>query len=245
MDDRRILAEASDSGSQPAETAAILSSEEVLRRLVSRAPSPEERRCLIIDAEVLDFEPHQLERLDVALSGFISACRHRSGNDPADLVAAGAAIRKYVATMGVDEGLPYVARLLEAGPEVLVPLEIELEATKMVVRKLTANPPRGDDTFPDLADRLVEMARAYLNPRLLTREKYGAISLNSILGLVLLRSRHVADVLRLLSGLDVPWFKKSLAQRAGRIGHELRGQHAGESLQALVDRLSELETQLI
>lgn len=244
MDDRRILAEGSGSGSQPAETAAILSPGEVLRRLVTWAPSPEERRRLIIDAEVLDFEPHQFERLEVALSEFIGACRHRSGNDPADLVAAGAAIRKYIATLGVDEGLPYAARLLEAGPQVPVPLEIELETTKMVVRKLTANPPKDDDAFPDLAERLAEIARAYLNPRLLTREKYGAIALNAVLGLALLRSQHVAEILRILSGLEVSWFKQSLAQRARRIKLELRERHADESLVASMGRLSEMESGL-
>jgi hypothetical protein len=245
MDDRGILAGASDSASQPAEVNALLSSEEVLRRLVTWAPSPAERRRLIIDAEVLDFEPHQLERLDVALSGFISNYRYRESNDPADLVAVGAAIRKYVATMGVDEGLPYVARLLEAGPETPVPPEIELESTKMVVRKLTANPPKGDDAFPDLADRLLEITRTYLNPRLLTREKYGAITLNAILGLLLLRSRHAAEVLRLLSELGVPWFKQSLACRAKRIEHELKERHPGESLEWLVGPLNELESLLV
>lgn len=202
MADQGIRAGASQPG-----VAGELSSEEILRRLVTWSPKPEERRQLIIDAEVLDFAPHQLERLDVALTDFIGGYPYREGNDPADRVAVGAAIRKYFATMGMDEVFPYASRLLEAEPDRPVPLEIELEVTKMVVRKLMANPSREDDAFPDLADRLLELTRTYLNPRLLVRESYGAIALNAILGLILLGGRDMAEVRRLLAELDLIWFK--------------------------------------
>jgi hypothetical protein len=241
MADQGIQAAASTAGAQPGE-ANDLSPEQVLHRLVTWAPSPEERRRLIIEAEALDFEPHQLERLAVALSGFISG--YRGSNDPADLVAVGAAIRKYIATMKVDEVLPCAAQFLEAGPRGSVPPEVELELTKMVVRKLTANPPGEEDFLPELADRLFEIAATYLNPRLLAREKYGAIALNAILGLILLRSRHEAGILRLVSDLQVPWFKQSLSRRAGRIQHELKERHPAQSVEGLVGSLEELVSQL-
>ncbi len=145
----------------------------------------------------------------------------------------------------MDEVLPDVARLLEARSEAPFSLEAEVELTKMVVRKLTANPPRGDDEFPGLAEQLLEIMRTYLSPRLLGREKYGAIALNAILGLILLRSRHAAEVLRILSELRAPWFKQSLAVRVKRIEPELKERHPGESLKELIGPLNELESQLI
>lgn len=240
MADQGMRADAS----QP-DVAGELSSEEILRRLVTWAPKPEERRQLIIDAEVLDFAPHQLERLGVALTGFIGDYTDRGVNDPADRVAIGAAIRKYVATMGVDEVFSYASRLLEASPDTPVPLEIELEVTKMVVRKLMANPAERDEAFPDLADRLLELTRTYLNPRLLVRESYGAIALNAILGLVLLGSRHIVEVRRLLAELDVIWFKQTLARRVERVHRELNEMRPRVSIDGMMDRLHELESQLI
>lgn len=240
MADQGIRAGASQPG-----VAGELSSEEILRRLVTWAPNLEERRQLIIDAEVLDFAPHQLERLDVALTRFIDGYPHRGSADPVDRVAVGAAIRKYFATMGVDEVFLYASRLLEARPDIPVPLEIELEVTKMVVRRLMANPSKGEDAFPDLADRLLELTRTYLNPRLLLRESYGAITLNAILGLILLGSRHIAEVRRLLAELDVIWFKQSVARRVKRVHRELNEMHPAGSIDGMMGRLHEVESQLI
>ena len=45
----------------------------------------------------------------------------------------------------------------------------------MVVRKLTANPPASQDQYPELASRLIELGETYLNPRLIAREKHGAV----------------------------------------------------------------------
>ena len=53
------------------------------------------------------------------------------------------------------------------------------------------------------------------------REKYGAIALNAILGLVLSRSGRDADVVERIRTLDVPWFQQLLARRAARLRQEL------------------------
>lgn len=242
MSDQSTSLSASTSAITPDE-AIEPSSEEILRRLLSGTPSLAERRRLIIEAEVLDFEPHQLERLTSALLWLIGECRE--SNDPEDRVAVGSAIRKCIATLQTTEALAYAAELLEAGPRTPVPLESELELTKMVVRKLTANPPKEADFLPELADRLLEITRTYLNPRLLGREKYGAITLNAILGLVLLRSRHVPEVLGLVSELKVPWFKPLLVRRVRRVRQELQGRHSGEFPEGLIGSLKELESQLV
>ncbi len=63
MDDPSIPVASSDPASQPFE-ANELSSGEILRRLGSWAPSHAERCRLIIEAEVLDFAPHQKMQSD-------------------------------------------------------------------------------------------------------------------------------------------------------------------------------------
>lgn len=232
MADHASQSSASPSGSQPDE-AKERSPEQTLQRLVSAlAPDRKEWRQLIIDAEVIDFEPHHLARLALGLSRFIGDSLSGENDDPAEVIALGAAIRKYVATMGINEAFTYVAELLSASPDAAFSTEIELESTKMVVRKLMANPIDRDDPFPELADRLMEIARTYLHPRLLAQEKYGAIALNVIFGLVLLRSRHVAEVLRLVAGLRADWFQKALARRARQILGDLKERHPGRSMRS-------------
>ena len=51
----------------------------------------------------------------------------------------------------------------------------------MVVRKLTANPPARNESLSDLAIQLNELCETYLNPRLLAREKHGAVALNAVM----------------------------------------------------------------
>jgi hypothetical protein len=242
MADRVIFLTDSTSSMHPDEFNE-LSSGEVLHRLRSGSLSHQELRRLIIEAEAIDFESEHVVPLKVVLRDFIT--RYRESNDPDDLLSVGAAIRKYVATSKADEALPYTAQLLDAGPRAPIPLEVELELVKMIVRKLTANPPEQNDALPQLGDRLWEIADTYLNPRLLTREKYGAIALNAILGLVLLRSRHVAEVLRDVSELKATWFRQSLARRSARLHEELKKGSSGAPPADLVSSLEELEAQYV
>ncbi|MGP0067216.1 MAG: hypothetical protein ACLQGP_26935 [Isosphaeraceae bacterium] len=220
-----------------------LSPEELLHRLKGDSLGSLERRRLIIEAEALVFAPGQLGPLQSVLRDFIA--KYRESNDPDDLVAVSAAIRKFVATLKADEALTYAAELFEAGSRSQVSLEVELELVKMAVRKLTANPPKQNDFLPDLGDQLLEVAKTYLNPRLLAREKYAAIALNAILAIALLRSRHVAEVVRLVSGINVRWFRQLLARRAGRLQLELKERCSSESLDESVDALKELVAQLV
>ena len=112
----------------------------------------------------------------------------------------------------------------------------------MIVRKLKANSTKPHDALPELGDRLREIADTYLNPRLLTREKYGAIALNAILGLVLLRSLHFFEILRRVSELNAPWFRQLLARRSARLRDELNQGFSGNPPKDLVDALEWLET---
>ena len=91
----------------------------------------------------------------------------------------------------------------------------------MIVRKLSVNPPPDPNSWPDLANQLADLARTYLNPRLLPRQYLAAIALNSILALALLRSDVLSEVYRIFRLLRVPWFKQLVARRAEEIGHAL------------------------
>lgn len=143
----------------------------LLSRLRDPAISDDERRTLIIEAEAIRFEPEQSRDLGLVLRTFIG--KHRDSGDPQDIVAAASAIRKYVATMQPGD-LSHVAELLDAGHKASVPLDLELEICKMILRKLAANPGERIDQFPELESRLAEIVRTYANDRLLPREKYGA-----------------------------------------------------------------------
>ncbi len=187
---------------------------------------------MVIEAEVIPFGPEEREQLRAILRRFIE--EFRNSNDPEDLVAVGSAIRKYVATMDPNN-LATLGVLLAADQNGTVPLEVELEVAKTLVRKLVSDPPEEPNSQPELADRLMEMAGAYLNARLLSREKYGAAALNAVLAILLLRSRHVAALLRILHELPVPWFTQLVVRRAGRI----RGDVSGRFAKARADRYLE------
>jgi hypothetical protein len=203
------------------------------------------RRRLVLEAEVLPFGPADRIRLNDALRRFIED--YRNSDDPEDLVAVASAIRKYVATMDAAD-LGDLAVLLASDQNASVPLEVELEVAKTLVRKLTSQPPEEPDGEPELADRLMEVASTYLNARLLSREKYGAVALNAVLALLLLRSRHVANLLILLRNVRVPWFTQLVVRRASRIRDDFRhrfpeaqSERYSEALNTVCDQLAASE----
>ena len=108
--------------------------------------------------------------------------------------------------------------MLTSGERFALPIELELEVCKMVVRKLTSNPPAARDQYPELALRLEELVDTYARSRLLAREKHGAVALNAILGLVLTRSGDDSAVIDRVRALGVGWFQTLLGRRAGLLG---------------------------
>ncbi len=210
---------------------------EILRKLEDPHLSDSARQGLIIEAEVLDFTGDQAVTLTALLRQFIDD--HRESNVPSDLVAVASAIRKFVATADPGEAFDYAASLLGASGRSPLPIELELEVTKMVVRKLTANPPVSDESFPELAARLNKLANKYLNPHLLAREKHGAVALNAVLGLVLTRDR-VANVIDRVHGLGVAWFLQLVGRRASRVKTELEQRGSDDRYRDLLQSLDEL-----
>jgi hypothetical protein len=194
-----------------------LSPRQVLARLQDPTLREAARGRLIIEAEALAFDMHERRELEKLLWDFI--LEHRDSDDTDELLAVGSAIRKYVAVMA-PEDLSAVAVLLDPCHPAPVPLTAELELTKMVVHKLSTHPPQDDDSEPELAERLMELARLYVNPRQLPREKYSAVAIHAVLALLLLRSSHVTELVHLLRGLPVAWFTELVGTRSRR----LRGQ---------------------
>jgi len=215
--------------------------EDALGRLRDSSLPHADRRLAIIDAELVIFSAEALPDVQNSLLAFIE--RYRDSNDPQDLVAVGSAIRKFVATTNVDD-LEIIASLLDARHRSPVPLEIELEITKMVVRKLTANPPGEVNMHPVLSRQLRQLASLYLNDRLLAREKYAAIALNTILALLLLRDASAQLLLNQLSELHATWFKDLVIQRAGRLKSELTERFGADACIPVVKDLDSIGNSL-
>jgi hypothetical protein len=193
---------------------------------------------LILESEVLPFRDQQAAALVPLLRRFIE--EHRGSNVPADLVAVGSAIRNYVATASTGDAFSAAASLLKTEGRLPIPIELEVEVAKMVVRKLTANPPAERDLYPELSLRLEELVDAYARPRFLAREKHGAVALNAILGLVLTRSGRDSAVVDRMRILGVPWFQQLLGRRAIRLRSELAARDSNATLADTVFTLSQL-----
>ena len=162
--------------------------------------------------------------------------QHRD-SDSQDIVAVGCAIRKYVAVMSQND-LSHLAVLLDAQHNATVPIEVELEITKTLVRRLSQSPPGSPDSEPGLADRLYEIVELYLNSRLLAQDKFAAVALNAILSLCLLRSavrRQGATILASITGLLV--LRIGIAQSVpnSRISAKSIFRGAGGSLRRATD----------
>jgi hypothetical protein len=186
----------------------------LLSKIESESSTREEKRKAVIDCEVTAFPQEQVGTLNRLLRRFIE--QYRISEDHEDLVAVGAAIRKYVATMS-REDISDLAILLDAEHNASVPIEVELEVTKTLVRRLVMTPPQEPDSEPRLADRLREVAITYLSPRLLSRDKVAAVALNAILSLCLLRSPHINDVCHALNRMSVSWFAELVLRRASQV----------------------------
>lgn len=219
-----------------------LNSAQLVRRLRDRSLSHDERQRLVVDAEAITFTESEAGDLAAILREFVLAYRH--SDNALDLISVGSAIRKYIAVMPSDD-IASIAVLLERPSILSAPPDVEVELTKMVVRKLTANPPTQSDAEPELAARLNEVANAYLNDRILPRDKFGAIALNVVTAIALLDSRHLPMIIEKLNGLEAGWFKELLQRNSQRLRAQLsssgRAQKAGPSikgLKRLIDRLS-------
>jgi hypothetical protein len=191
----------------------------LLRKLESVTTSHEEKRRAVIESEVIGFPSESIQTLNRLLYQFIQ--QHRDSDNQEDIIAVGCAIRKYVAVMSQND-LSHLADLLDAQHNATVPIEVELEIAKTLVRKLSQTPPEKSDSEPQLAERLYEIVELYLNPRLLARDKFAAVALNAILSLCLLRSAYSDKVQQSMQALQVSWFSELVLRRASQIQETLQ-----------------------
>jgi hypothetical protein len=215
----------------------------ILESFDSAGPGAEARRRLVIASETIDFRGDEARSLTAHLRRFIE--EFRSSNEMGDLIAVGSAIRKFMATATADEAMDFAVELLEPNSRAPLSLPVELELTKMIVHKLTSNPVGGRPVAPGLASHLADLAGSYLNPRLLPREKYGAIALNAVLGLAMTGDERSDAILEQVRRTDAAWFTQLVSRRATRLQVELarRGDadRLAEPLRAL-RRLGDLAT---
>lgn len=176
-------------------------SDQLLRQFEAAGLDPD--AGLVCEVELTRFDPSQQAVLLPLLWRYI--LRHRDGNDCARLVSVGAAIRKYVALMPM-EAMGELATLLESGHKAALPLELELEVAKMICRNFEVFPPAEPDTFPELAQKLWDMAQAYMHPRLLLRDKHSAVASLAVEAIVAMRSPLAESAWAAVNASPYRWF---------------------------------------
>lgn len=169
---------------------------------------------LIYEIELTRFDANQRRRLLPLLWMYI--LRNRDDNRLETLTAAGAAIRKYIALMPMED-MGRLAVLLESGHKSVLPIELEIEIAKTIYRNFEVHPPREPNPHPELARPLWEMAQAYANPRLLMRDKHSAAALLAIQALVAMRSDFALNAVHLGAASPYRWFAELVADQLDRL----------------------------
>ena len=178
-----------------------LTAEQIVRQLTDAGANPSSR--LVCTVELTRFDSSQQQVLLPLLWQYI--LDHRSSNDRDELVAVGAAIRKYVAIMPMDR-MGELAVLLESGHRSPLPIELEIEVAKMVYRNFEVHPPVIVDPQSELAQRLWEMVQAYVNPRILLRDKHSAATSLAIEAIVSMRSPLAVQAWQAAVSCPYRWF---------------------------------------
>ena len=180
---------------------------------------------LLCTIELTRFDPAQRQALLPLLWQYI--LNHRNSNDSQALIAAGAAIRKYVAMMPMEQ-MGTLAVLLEPGHRAPMSIDLEIEMAKMVYRNFEVHPPRTADPHPDLAERFWEMVQAYINPRILLRDKYPAATSLAIVAIVAMRSPLAEQAWQAACACPYRWFAELVDDDLD----ELHQTWCGKSLEA-------------
>ncbi len=199
--DPQIIASTKSSSFDVAADSAELTADDLLRQLSDAGPNPPQE--LLCAVELTRFDPSQHKVLLALLWRYI--LEHRNSNNRNELAATGAAIRKYIAVMPMDQ-MDELAVLLEPGHRSPLPIDLEIEVAKMVFRNFEAHPPVAVDTHPELAQRLLEMVQAYVNPRILLRDKHSAAASLAIEAIVAMRSSLAVEAWQAAARCPYRWF---------------------------------------
>ncbi len=209
--------------------------DQLLRQLTDTGANPP---CsLLCTIELTRFDPSQRQALLPLLWQYI--LDHRNSNDRDDLVAVGAAIRKYVAIMPMDR-MGELAVVLETGHRSPLPIDLEIEVAKMIYRNFEVHPPVAADPHPELAQRLWEIVQAYINPRVLLRDKCPAVASLAIEAIVSMRSPLAEQAWQAAVACPYRWF----AELVGDDLDELQERWSSENRDAAA-WLCELRTHVL
>jgi hypothetical protein len=200
------------------------------------------RRRLVLAAEVAGFTELQDQQLAPALRSFIDEFRDSNRRD--DQVVVCSALRTYVGLIPVSD-LDCLAAVLEPGHRASPGTDTLLEAIKMVARKTAANPPATDCQHPRLAEQLVQLARAHMNPYVLPHGKSAALAMNAILAVAGLASAAVQDLIGEVNACCPAWFRQQLQRRlckllsewAAKLGESTTGHEPTTILRTAADRI--------
>ena len=191
-----------------------------------RDPSP--FRQDVIEAGALPFRGEHASRLVRVLERFIQASR--DSLDFEDRIAAGSAIRQLIAHQTWSAALKSCEELLAARKSTHLPVDLELEVVKMVVRKLAANPEPPISNGEMLVHELNKTIERRATPGFTATEdlRCAAVVLNAILALALLGDVFLGPSAFLGSqcdwtdrGLKADWFRQLIRQRAEGLMQEV------------------------
>lgn len=209
----------------------------VLSELRNTHTSGARRRELITCAELLRFGEDQRSELLSLLWEFIIA--YRDSNELDDLIAVGSAIRKYVANVETAQ-LDSLATLLEPGHAGAPSLHVKLETVKMIYRSFEADPPPSRDPHPQLAQRVYEIAKAYLDPNVLLDGQNAAVAMLAVQALIAMLSGRASDALAMVRRLPEAdyWFREQLRRRLVELrdrwgGHAAASRDLSEAIEGL------------
>ena len=146
--------------------------------------------------------------------------KHRCTSSQKVLIAVGAAIRKVLLNLPSSD-IGIAADLLKSEGSLAVPIEVELEVTKLVVQRVAENPSINASHFPSLADAMLSNAMLYSTAKMVNREFYNATALNSVLACLLMQHSESHSLCNQLLQDSPSWFSRLCSNRLKRIRSEL------------------------
>ncbi len=179
---------------------------------------------LLCAIELARFTPAERDRLLPLLWRYI--LDHRDSNSCKVLVGVAAAIRKYIAIMPMER-MGELATLLETGHRSPLSVDLEIEVAKMIYRDFEVHPPVETDPYPDLAQRLLEMVEAYVNPRILLRNKYSAAASLAIEAIVAMRSSLAETAWKKAETCRYRWFAELVSDEIDELQEKWHDKNAG------------------
>jgi hypothetical protein len=209
--------------SQPYDTtvnSSELTADQLLRQLSDAGANPPS--ILLCMIELARFDASQQQVLLPLLWEYI--LEHRNSNDSDELIAVGAAIRKYIAIMPMNR-MGELAVLLESGNRSPLSIDLEIEVVKMIYRNFEVHPPVVADPHPELAQRLWEMVQAYINPRVLLREKHAAATSLAIEAIVSMRSSLAEQAWQAAVACPFHWFAELVSDDLDDLIERWRSKH--------------------